>query len=473
MIKHSGTIILFLLLILTVKVTNAQDAVNTIDKVIWVVGDEAILKSEMEEERLGMLARGERIPGDPYCILPEELAIRKLYLDQAKIDSIDIPRSELNKEVERREKMLIANVGGGSKDKLEEYWGMPIVQIREKLFQEIQTSEIVSKVQYNLTAGVTLTPSEVRKYYSKLPQDSLPYIETSVEVQILTNEPVVPLSEIDIVKGKLRDYTKRVYSGEMDFATLAIMYSEDGSAVNGGELGFSTRTNWDPAFANVAFSLSDPKKVSNIVETEYGYHIIQLIERRGDRANVRHILLKPKVPFTEIDKAKKRIANIGDSIRNGNLNFEEAVFFLSYDKDTRNNDGLMVNQKMRPDGYPVTTSRFLMEELPPAIAKVVDTMKVGDISAPVVYKNPANQKDVVALVKLKSRINGHTANVSDDYEDLRQIVEMKKKEELLDKWIQKKIAQTYIYIEPEWRNCDFKYKGWIDDSNVKGIQYSH
>lgn len=473
MIKHSGTIILFLLLFSTVKVINAQDAVNTIDKVVWVIGEEAILKSEVEEERLGMLARGERIPGDPYCIIPEELAIRKLYLDQAKIDSIDIPQAQLNKEVQRREKMLIANVGGGSREKLEEYWSMPIAQIRERLFQEIQTSEIVSEVQQSLTKNVTLTPSEVRKYYNQLPKDSLPYIETSVEVQILTSEPTVPLTEIDIVKGKLRDYTNRIYSGETDFATLAMIYSEDGSATNGGELGFNTRVNWDPAFANMAFSLSDPKKVSNVFETEYGYHIVQLIERRGDRANVRHILLKPKVPYTEIEKASVKLAQIADSIQKGIFSFEEAVFFLSFDKDTRNNDGLMVNQKMRMDGYPIATSRFLMEELPPAIAKVVDTMKIGEISAPVVYKNPTNQKDVVALVKLKSRIKGHTANVSDDYEDLRQIVEMKKKEELLTKWVQRKISETYVYIDPDWRNCTFKYQGWLDDTNVKGIQYSH
>lgn len=453
---------------------NAQDAKNVIDKVIWVVGDEPILKSEVEEERLGMLARGERIEGDPYCIIPEELAVRKLFLDQAKIDSISIPVSELNREVQRREQALIANVGGGSREKLEEYWGMSIAQIRERLFKEIETQEIVSDVQRKLTENIMLTPSEVRKYYNQLPQDSLPYIETTVEVQILTEQPEIPLKELDEVKSKLRDFTNRVNSGQTDFATLAVLYSEDlGSAISGGELGFNTRSNLDPAFANTAFSLTDPKKVSNIVESEYGYHIIQLIEKRGERANFRHILLRPKVPQEEIEKSIARLKGISDSIKANIYPFEEAVLFLSSDKDTRNNEGLMVNHKQRMDGYPITTSRFTLEELPTPIAKAVEDMKVGDISEPIVYKNPATQKETVALVKLKSRIEGHTANVSDDYEDLRQMVEAKKKADIIEKWIKKKINQTYVYIDPLWINCKFKYDGWVDESkNVKGVQYA-
>lgn len=462
MIKQSEKLILLVLLFCASLSLSAQND-NIIDKVIWIVGDEAILKSDVEEARIGMLAQGQRIEGDPYCFIPEQLAVRKLYLDQAKVDSIDIPTSELNKEVARRETYYIANVGAGSREKLEEYWGMGIHQIREQLLEQVRTEELTTEVQKKLTANITLTPSEVRKYYSQLPQDSLPYIETSVEVQILTNEPQIPLKEIDIVKGRLRDFTNRINNGEMDFATLAILYSEDGSAANGGELGFMGRAMLDPAFSNIAFSLSDTKKVSNIVETEFGYHIIQLVERRGDRGNFRHIILRPKVPQEEMDKTIKRLQDLGDSIRANVFPFEEAVEFLSFDKDTRKSEGLMVNNKQGYDGRAVTTSRFIMEELPPEIGRVVDTMKVGQISAPFVMKQAKNGKEVVAIVKLKSRTDGHIANVSDDYEDLRQLVEAQKREEILKKWVQRKIRDVYVFIDEDWKNCDFQYEGWLKD----------
>lgn len=460
MINKFLKISLFISSLFAIQELIAQTKDNVIDKVVWVVGDEAILKSEVEEERMGMLMNGQRIEGDPYCIIPEQLAVRKLYLDQAKIDSIEVGASILNKEVARREKLFIANVGGGSKEKLEEYWGMNITQIREKLYEQIKTEMTVDDVQHSLTKGITLTPSEVRKYYNQLPKDSLPYIETTVEVQIITNQPVIPLKEIDAVKEKLRDFTNRINSGETDFATLAIMYSEDGSAINGGELGFSGRAALDPAFSNVAFALPDNKKVSNIVESDFGYHIIQLIERRGDRANFRHIILKPKVPYSSIEASKEKLQNLADSIRAGSIEFNDAVKYLSHDADTRNSEGLMVNVKAGYNGYPISTSRFKLEELPPAIAKVVDTLKVGEISAPIVYKNEKNQKDVVAIVKLKSRIEGHVANVNDDYEELRQIVEMRKKEDVLKKWVARKIKEVYTYVDENWSHCTFKFEGW-------------
>lgn len=466
MIKQSEKLILLVLLFCASLLLNAQND-NIIDKVIWIVGDEAILKSDVEEARIGMLAQGQRIEGDPYCFIPEQLAVRKLYLDQAKVDSIEITNSQLSKEVTRRENYYIANVGGGSKEKLEEYWGMNINQIREQLLEQLRTEELTSEVQKKLTANITLTPSEVRKYYSQLPQDSLPFIETSVEVQIITNDPQIPLKEVDVVKGRLRDFTNRVNSGEMDFSTLAILYSEDpGSAANGGELGFMGRALLDPAFSNVAFSLSDSKKVSNIVESENGFHIIQLVERRGDRGNFRHILLRPKVPTEEMNKSKDRLAELRDSINTKAIRFEEAVEILSFDKDTRKSEGLMVNHKQAYDGRSITTSKFIMEDLPPEISRVVDTMKVGDISAPFVMRK-TNGKETVAIVKLKSRTEGHLANVADDYEDLRQLVEEKKREEILTKWVQRKIRDVYVHIDEDWVKCDFKYEGWLKDDKKK------
>lgn len=454
MIKKTKTLLSILFASLFCSVClNAQN--NVIDQIIWVVGDEAILKSDVEHARLGMLSRGERIEGDPYCFIPEQLALQKLYLDQAKIDSIDVSTSDVNRGVTRYENNVLNSLG--SKEKVEEYLGAPLNQLRENWREEIRNNYMVERAQEKIIGKVNLSPSEVRKYYSQLSQDSLPYIPTTVETQIITFEPQIPQKEIDKVKEQLRDFTNRVNNGE-SFSTLAIMYSEDGSAQLGGELGFMPRSQLVPEFANVAFSLSDPKKVSNIVESEYGYHIIQLIERRGDRINVRHILMRPKVPANVLDSAIVKMDSLVTDIRNNKFTFEDATV-LSADKDTKNNNGLMVNHK-DATGERYNTSRFTMEELPPEVASAINGLKVGEISSPFKMKLEKNQKDVVAIVKLRSRTEGHIANVSDDYQALKVIVENEKKQEILKKWMQKKIKNTYIYIDDNWKNCDFQFD-WI------------
>ncbi len=458
MVREAGKFILLAILLCSGLLVKAQD--NVIDEIIWVVGDEAILKSDVEKARALMLSRGERIEGDPYCLIPEQLAVQKLFLDQAKIDSINVPATEISRGVNRQENLVISNLG--SKEKAEEYLQASMNQLREEWREEIRNNYMVSEVKKSLVGKKTkLTPSEVRRYYSQLPKDSLPFIPTTVEVQIITNEPIIPVEEIDKVKERLRDFTNRINAGE-SFSTLAIMYSEDGSAQNGGELGFSGRASWVPEFANMAFSLSDPKKVSNIVETEYGFHILQLIERRGDLINVRHILLKPKVPEEQFNKSIAKMDSICKDIKSGKFTFEDATV-LSFDKNTRKNNGLMVNHR---ESSNYGTPRFLKEELPPAVAIAVENLKVGEISAPFKMKAD-NGKEVVAIVKLKSRVEGHVANVSDDYQTLKEIVESKKQEDILKKWLQNKIKDTYIFVDKNWRNCDFQYSGWIKEEGLK------
>jgi peptidyl-prolyl cis-trans isomerase SurA len=454
MIKRAKKKILLAILLCLSVISYAQN--NVIDEIIWVVGDEAILKSDVEDMRRDLISRGEQMKGDPYCFIPEQLAVQKLFLDQAKADSITIQSSTITREADYREKYYI-NVAG-SKEKLEEYWRMPITQIRERIREQIQNQYLTDEVKKKLTAKMSLTPSEVRKYYAQLPKDSLPFIPTTVEVQIITNEPAVPVSEVDKVKERLRDFTNRINSGEQSFSTLAIMYSEDGSSANGGELGFNGRAQWVPEFAGMAFSLNDPKKVSNIVETEYGFHILQLIERRGDQVNVRHILLKPKVPNEAFDKSITKMDSLAKDIRAQKFTFEDATA-ISHDKDTRSNNGLMVNDKRESSNY--GTPRFIMEDLPSEVGKVVAAMKVGDVSAPFRMMMQKNGKEVVAIVKLRKRVEGHVANVSDDFQILKTIVEDKKQEEILKKWLQAKIKDTYVRIDKDWKNCDFQYSGWI------------
>ncbi len=428
----------------------AQD--NVIDEVVWVVGDEAILKSDIEEERIRAQYEGQKLDGDPYCVIPERIAIQKLFLHQAAIDSIEVSESEVLSRVEQQTNYYISQIG--SKEKMEEYFNKTSAQIREQLRDNIRDGLTVQEMQRKIVGDIKVTPAQVRRYFKDLPADSIPYVPTQVEVQIITLEPKIPQEEIDRVKGLLREYTERVNSGNTQFSTLARLYSEDaGSAMHGGELDFMGRGMLDPAFANVAFNLTDPNKVSKIVESEYGYHIIQLIEKRGDRIKVRHILLKPKVADEDLIASTARLDSIADDIRNNKFSFDDAATYISSDKDTRNNHGLMPNKE-------TGTSKFQMQELPAEVAKVVDKMNVGEISEAFTMINDKG-KDVCAIVKLKTRINGHKATITDDYQQLKDVVLEKRQDEILDKWIREKQKTTYVRINEGWQNCEFKYPGWI------------
>ena len=527
---------------------------NVIDEVVWVVGDEAILKSDVENERLNAQYEGRKFDGDPYCIIPEQLAIQKLFLHQAAIDSIEVSEQEIISDVERRTNWLIDQIGSkekveeyynktstqiremlrenirdgktvqkmqqqivgdikitpaevrryfkdlpqdsipfiptqvevqiitmepkipqeeiisdverrtnwlidqiGSKEKVEEYYNKTSTQIREMLRENIRDGKTVQKMQQQIVGDIKITPAEVRRYFKDLPQDSIPFIPTQVEVQIITMEPKIPQEEIERVKKTLRDYTERVTSGEIAFSTLARLYSEDeGSRRRGGELGFMGRAELVPEYANVAFNLQDPNKVSKIVESEFGFHIIQLIEKRGDRINTRHILLKPKVDEKDLEAALLRLDSIANDIRNEKFTFDDAATYISHDKDTRNNHGLMANPQ-------TGTARFEMQQLAQVsqeAAKMVEGMNVGEISKPFTMIN-AKGKEICAIVKLKTRLNGHKATITEDYQRLKGIVMEKRSEEKLDKWIKDKQKHTYVRINEKWQKCDFKYPGWV------------
>ena len=431
---------------------------NVIDEVVWVVGDEAILKSDVESERLNAQYEGRKFDGDPYCIIPEQLAVQKLFLHQAAIDSIEVSEQEVIGQVERRTNWLIEQVGG-SKEKLEEYYNKTSTQIREMLRENIRDGLTVQKMQQHIVGEIKITPAEVRRYFKDLPQDSIPFVPTQVEVQIVTLEPKIPLEEVERVKKTLRDYTDGINSGKMSFATYARFYSEDpGTARRGGELGFMGKGELVPEYANVAFNLQDPNKVSKIVETEFGSHIIQLIEKRGDRINTRHILLKPKVEEKDLEAALVRLDSIADDIRNQKFTFDDAATYISQDKDTKNNHGLMANKN-------TGTARFEMQDLAQVsqeVAKMVENMNVGEISRAFTMINDKG-KEVCAIVKLKSRINGHKATISEDYQRLKAIVMEKRSEDKLEKWIKEKQKHTYVRINEKWQKCDFKYPGWIKE----------
>ena len=441
----------------TDSLTKAEEAIpenSIIDEVIWVVGDEPILRSDVEAMRMQGLAEGITFGSNPDCAIPEQLAVQKLFLHQAQIDSIDVPESDIVTGVNQQINRWIE--AAGSQEKLEEYRKQSVNEMREQLHDEFKNQQLIQKMKQKLVENVKVSPADVRAYFRNLPEDSIPFVPTEVEVQILVQAPKIKQTEITRVKDQLRNFTQRVNDGETTFATLARLYSEDTeSARQGGELGYMGRGLLDPAFASVAFNLTDPKKISKIVESDFGYHIIQLIDKRGDKINCRHILLKPKVSYDEIDAASLRLDSISNDSRKGKCTFEQAVAFLSDDKDTKNNQGLMSNSTA--EGM---TSRFKMKELPTEVARVVDTLKVGELSAPFQMIN-SKGKNVVAVVKLKSRTEEHKAKITEDFQVMKEIVLNKEREKTINNWVANKIKHTYVRMSDRYKNCNFQYQGWI------------
>ena len=427
---------------------------NIVDEIIWVVGNEPILLSDVEETRISSEAYGQPVD-NPYCTIPEQIAVNKLFVHQAELDSVTVSESDVIRAVDNRINESIQAFG--SREALEQMYGRSVSQMRENLKKQYREQMMADEVRQKLTTDVKATPAEVREYFKNVPNDSLPFIPTQVEVQIITSVPEVPRAEVERIENKLREYARRVNSGEADFSTLAKFYSEDGSARNGGELGYMGRNQLVPEFANVAFTLNDPKKVSKIVRSEYGYHIIQLIDKKGDKINVRHILLKPHIDDSEIEKGIARLDSIANDIRANKFTFDAAALALSDDKDTRNNHGLMANVDQQNG---TVSSRFEMQDLPADVAKVVDTLSVGQISRAFRMTNDKGQ-EVCAVVMLKNRIEGHPANMTEDFQTLRDVVVNKRKEEKVEQWIKDKIKTTYVRISPDWRNCKFHYEGWV------------
>lgn len=424
---------------------------NIVEEVAWMVGDQPIYKSEIEEAYQQMLYEKTPLKGDPYCVIPERLALEKLFLHQADIDTVEVQESMVAQAVDQRLNYLVTNLG--SKEKVEEYFRKPYAEFREQMSESMRNQYRIQQVQSNISKDLKVTPSDVRKYFSTLPDDSIPFIPLQVEAEIITINPRIPQQEIDDIKARLRDYADRVNRGESEFSTLAILYSEDGSSVRGGEIGFLGKGHLEPEYAAVAFNLNDPKKASKIVETQYGFHIIQLIEKRGDRVNTRHILLRPKVAATDLKDAVARLDSLKAEINAGKFTFEEATV-VSQDKDTRNNHGRMVNAESN-------TTRFEMSQLPQEVAKKINDMEVGEISDAFVMTDPKRNCDIVALVKLTARIPAHKANLSDDYQTIKGMYENAAKQRMVDEWIAKKIKDTYVKIEDNWIDCEFEHDGWL------------
>ncbi len=428
---------------------------GVIDEVIWVVGDEAILRSEVEEERLRAQYEGQTIHGDPYCVIPEQIAVQKLFLHQAELDSIEPNEPSVRAQVEMRMNYYINQIG--SKEKMEEYFRKPSSEIRDEMMTAVRNQMVIQQMQQKLTEHIKPTPAEIRRFYNSLPQDSIPMMPAQVEVQILSFEPPVPVEETERIKQRLREFTERVQSGNADFSMLARLYSEDTeSAKRGGELGFVGKGQLVTEFAEVAFNLNDPKRVSRIVQTEYGYHIIQLIEKKGERINCRHILLRPRISTDDKVKAIEKLDSIRLAIEADSIQFEQAVIRYSQDKNTVMNAGLMINPNSG-------SSMFEYQELAPEISKQIYNMQEGDVSQPFVMMDQQKNREVCAIVRLKKKTDVHRANLTDDFQTIKAMLEQKLSRDFIHDWILKKQKSTFVQIDPEWQGCDFEFPGWIHE----------
>ena len=422
---------------------------NVIDQIVAKVGNEIILKSDIENQYYQVLAQGYVEEEDLRCEVLEELLFQKLLYLQAKADSIQVTDREVESELDRRLSIFITQYG--SEEKLEEYFGKSISEIKSDFRELIREQMMTQKVQQKLTSDIKVSPSDVRMFYESLPKDELPVIQGYYEFSEIVIVPKITKEEKEKTIEKLNNIRERIIQGE-SFATMAILYSEDpGSASKGGELGFVSRTDLVPEFSAVAFNLTSTNDVSRVVETEYGFHIIQLIERKGNLMNFRHILITPKPDDKSIMEAEKKAEEIYALIKSDSLNFAEAVIKYS-EGDSKQNFGKVTNPYYG-------NTRMTTEVIDPFTLKIISKMKPGDISEPFLASTGRGSK-VMRIIRLDNKVDTHTANLIDDYQEIQQMALQAEGMKIIKKWIENIISKTYIDIDKSYSNCKFKYADW-------------
>ncbi|MDP3432060.1 MAG: peptidylprolyl isomerase [Bacteroidota bacterium] len=429
--------------------TIAQDKV--VDQIVSVVGKNIILKSDIEGMFQQQQAQGITTEGDMKCEILENFLVEKLLLAEAEMDTtITVSDNQINQNLEQRIQYFISHLG--SEKEVEAYFKKSIMELKADMQDVIKNQQMTQQMQGKILDKVTVTPAEVRLHFRNLPEAEIPQIDAKLEYAQITVLPVISLDEEERIKSTLRELKRRIESGESSFAPMAVIYSEDGAARTGGELDYMGRGNLDPAYAAAAFNLKGDK-ISNVVKSDFGYHIIQVMDRKGEQLKTRHIIMKPKVSPEAMEKAFGQIDSIADFIRKETFKFEEAALRYSYDKNSRNNGGIAVNPE-------TGDSKWKLSELDPDVSKIITGLKINEISAP--FKTlDDKQRPVYKIVKLLNKTNAHTANLRDDYVELSDMYMASKKEKRMDEWIREKQMGTYVRIDPTYMNCNFKYAGWV------------
>ena len=449
--NRTSIFLLFFLLIASLSLSAQQQFV--IDQVVAVVGGKSVKLSDVEGEYMQARAQGIANYDNLKCEIFESILKQKLLVNQAMLDSIVIPESQVESELSQRLNTEINRIG--SADKIEKQYNKSISQIKEDMREQMRDMLLVQKMQQTIVEKMKITPTEVRNFYNKIPKDSIPTIDAQLEFAQLALYPAYSEKSILDVKEKLLDLRKRIMGGE-NFSALAGFYSEDpGTAVKGGETGFLAKADFDdPALAKASFTLNKPGDVSRIVESKFGYHIIQLIEHRGDRVNSRQILMKPKPDPEAVVKVRATLDSIANLIRKGKVTFDDAIKLYSMDQDTRFNNGSVINQA-------TGGTKFTKEQLSAADYYVVKNLKIGEVSSPYESRDKAN-KIFYKVVVLKSQIAYHKANLKEDYDLIQDIAKNQKRITVLNDWFSQKIESTYIQIDNHtFGNCIFNNKAWL------------
>jgi peptidyl-prolyl cis-trans isomerase SurA len=425
---------------------------QVIDQVAAVVGGKIILTSDIEKQYNQFVLQGAEKTEETKCTVFDQLILQKLLVNQAELDSVIVTDAQVDAELDKRMRYYITQIG--SEQKLEEYFHSTIVQLKAELRDLIKEQMTVQTMQSKITKDISATPNDVREYFESIPADSVPYIDADMEVAQIVRKPPVSEEEKKRVRAQLQEYRNKITSGD-DFAVYAALYSEDApSAKKGGELGFFERGRMVPEFEAAAFNLK-PGEISPIVETKFGYHILQLIERRGDQINVRHLLLKPKVSDNDLMKAYYFLDSLKNKIANGTISFEEAAEKYSDDEDTRNNGGMIINPE-------TGTTHLSPDKMDKLLFFQVDTMSMNKVSSPLPMTT-AEGKNAYRLVMLKSRSKPHKANLKDDYQKIQEVALQEKQSKAMNEWVLKKRKSTFIHLNEEYRSCD-ALKHWMDSS---------
>ncbi|MCD6355615.1 MAG: peptidylprolyl isomerase [Prolixibacteraceae bacterium] len=445
--KFSATI--FMHLALSVTTLFAQDKV--IDQIVAIVGGNIILKSDIENQNMSQQAQGITSEGDMKCEILENLMIDKLMISEAELDTlIEVTPSQVNQQMDQQMQTYLSYFG--SEKAVEDYFKKPIAIIKSEMQDAIRNQLLSSQMSTKIVKDVKVTPSEVRFHYRNLKSDEIPTIPTEYEYAQITYRPKITLEEENRVKAQLREIKHKIENGS-SFATMAVLYSEGPSAKDGGEIGYLGRAQLDPAYATVAFNLKGDK-VSNVVKSSFGYHIIQLIDKKGEKINTRHILMKPKISAEAREEAYNKLDSLANLIRKDKLTFDEAALMYSFDKNTRNNGGLAINSANM-------SSKFSVEELDNDVSKILTKMNLNEISKPFETIDNENQQTVYKIIKLVNKIELHKANLQNDYQQLADMYLAKKKEKVLNEWISSRQAETYIRIDNTYANCNFRFDNWI------------
>lgn len=441
MIKTKLTILLSLVL-----TASAFTQPFVADKVVAVVGKSTILYSEVEEQYQQMRAQGQRMDK---CIIFEDLLAQKLLVTQAAIDSIEITESEVEMELEQRISYFINQIG--TEEKLVEYFGKSILEIKEDMRDLVREQSLTRKMQGEIVKDISITPAEVKTYYNSINADSLPYVDSEIQLNQIVIYPKTDEESVYEVREKLLKLRERVLNGE-SFSTMAVLYSEGPSAPRGGDIGWMALTDLDPAYSKAAFALKKGQ-VSKIVESSFGYHLIQLMDKTEDRIKTRHILMKPKVSIEAKTKAKGMLDTIARNIRLDSITFERAALYYSQDENTRLNGGVRVN--------PATlNTRFKVDEFSTSEYYIIRRLKVGEISTPF-ESTDEKGKTVYKIVQLKSKSEPHRANLKEDFDLLKKMATQDKQNKIVDAWITEKAKDSYLRIEAPFKDCNFRNTTWI------------